>query len=127
MNKPPCAWHDCDRLTNGGLLCRFHWSIKPAGISFDASRKELEAQSRALGKPRQVGASADPCFWNPALDRPAYDHDQWHADADVIVDSAGKWRLCRPCSRLRRFKRFRSHRPVRSDVCLDKGQGKRMP
>ncbi len=56
----------------------------------------------------------DGCEWNPEADRPAYDGDAHHreASAEVIVGSDGKWRLCASCSRLPRFARYRTRKPI---------------
>lgn len=55
------------------------------------------------------------CEWNPDEDRPAWNTDEHHCtvQAEVLVGADGQWRLCSPCSRLPKFRAFRTRRPLR--------------
>ncbi len=65
----------------------------------------------------------DSCEWNPKTNGPAFTHTDWHADAEVIVGSNGQWRLCRTCSELAEFNRYRIRktiiRPSRAPTSAD--------
>lgn len=52
------------------------------------------------------------CEWNPQLDRPAFNDDEYHATAVWSIGN-GKWHLCDACSKLPEFKRFRKKEPLR--------------
>ena len=48
----------------------------------------------------------NPCEYNPKEHRAAYENEV-HARADFIVGANGQWRLCKECTRLPEFRRFK--------------------
>lgn len=56
----------------------------------------------------------DGCEWNPTLNRGSWDNDKHYktTKAELLVGANGDWRLCKSCSELKRFKRFRIRKPI---------------
>jgi hypothetical protein len=58
--------------------------------------------------------TSDPCEYNPDQKRAAYDNEV-HAQAEFIVGSNGKWRLCASCASLPEFKKYSVRRRIIND------------
>lgn len=59
----------------------------------------------------------DPCEYNPAEQRAAWDYE-FHAQADLIVGADGQWRLCAACAAcaaLPKFRRFKTRTLIERD------------
>ena len=60
-----------------------------------------------IDKIKLVKDSKDPCEWNPYKNTEAFDNDIFHSDAKVLVGKNGYYRLCKECSQLKRFSRYK--------------------
>ena len=56
----------------------------------------------------------DVCEWNPIGNRPAWENDPFHANAEMIVGVNNNWRLCLKCANLPAFKRYRARKFIQS-------------
>ena len=93
-------------------------------VFFEPGLSDAEYVNQALTVHR---LESDPCDWNPDKNEPAWVGSEPHAFAEVMVGAKGKFRLCKSCAALQRFKKYRKREPIEyrcSDILAILADGK---